>query len=82
MKMHVDMEKNNNFILGKKRLSDDKYYEETNEEFNIFDLIIVEFKKDKNNDKKIQALLDKDRIIIIKNIMGKCIYILYLKYYN
>ena len=58
-----DMGKNNNFILGKKRLSDDKAYEETNEEFKNFDLIIDEFKKDKNNDKKIWSLLDEDRRI-------------------
>ena len=58
-----DLGKNNNFILGKKRLNDDKNYEETNEEFKNFDLIIDEFKKDKNNDKKIWSLLDEDRRI-------------------
>jgi hypothetical protein len=58
-----DLGKNNNFILGKKRLNDDKNYEETNEEFKNFDLIIEEFKKDKNNDKKIWSLLDEDRRI-------------------
>ena len=58
-----DMGKSNNFILGKKRLNEDKAYEETNEEFKNFDLIIDEFKKDKNNDKKIWELLDEDRRI-------------------
>ena len=58
-----DLGKNNNFILGKKRLNDNKNYEETNEEFKNFDLIIEEFKKDKNNDKKIWSLLDEDRRI-------------------
>ena len=58
-----DLGKNNNFILGKKRLNDDKNYEETNEDFKNFDLIIEEFKKDKNNDKKIWSLLDEDRRI-------------------
>ena len=58
-----DMGKSNNFILGKKRMNEDKAYEETNEEFKNFDLIIDEFKKDKNNDKKIWELLDEDRRI-------------------
>ena len=58
-----DLGKNNNFILGKKRLNDDNNYEETNEEFKNFDLILDEFKKDKNNDKKIWSLLDEDRRI-------------------
>ena len=58
-----DMGKSNNFILGKKRMNEEKAYEETNEEFKNFDLIIDEFKKDKNNDKKIWELLDEDRRI-------------------
>ena len=58
-----DLDKKNNFILGKKRLNEDKNYEETNEEFKNFDLLLDEFKKDKNNDKKIWSLLDEDRRI-------------------
>ena len=58
-----DMGKSNNFILGKKRMNEDKAYEETNEEFKNFDLIIDEYKKDRNNDKKIWELLDEDRRI-------------------
>jgi len=54
--------KENNFILGKKRMKEEKEYEETNEEFKNFDLIIEEYKKDKNNE-KIWNLLDEDRRI-------------------
>ena len=54
--------KENNFILGKKRMKEEKDYEETNEEFKNFDLIIEEYKKDKNNE-KIWNLLDEDRRI-------------------
>ena len=58
-----DLGKTNNFILGKKRLNEDKNYEETNEELKNFDLILTEFKKDKNDEKKIWSLLDEDRRI-------------------
>ena len=57
-----DLGKNNDFILGKKRLNEDKNYEETNEEFKNFDLILEEYKKDKNSE-KIWNLLDEDRRI-------------------
>ena len=54
--------KANNFILGKKRLNEEKNYEETNEEFKNFDLILEEYNKDKNGE-KIWNLLDEDRRI-------------------
>ena len=54
--------KENNFILGKKRMKEKKDYEETNEEFKNFDLILEEYKKDKNSE-KIWNLLDEDRRI-------------------
>ena len=57
---------NNNFILGKKRMHEEKNYEETNEEFNNFELILEEYNKDKDKDKsseKIWNLLDEDRKI-------------------
>ena len=57
-----DLGKNNDFILGKKRLNEDKNYEETNEEFKNFNLILEEYKKDKNSE-KIWNLLDEDRRI-------------------
>ena len=58
----IDMGKANNFILGKKRLNEEKNYEETNEEFKNFDLILEEYNKDKNGE-KIWNLLDEDRRI-------------------
>ena len=58
-----DLGKTNNFILGKKRLNENKNYEETNEELKNFELILTEFKKDKNDEKKIWSLLDEDRRI-------------------
>ena len=57
-----DMGKDNNFILGKKRMNEEKAYEETNEEFKNFDLILEEYTKDKNSE-KIWNLLDEDRRI-------------------
>jgi hypothetical protein len=53
---------NNNFILGKKRMQEEKDYEETNEEFNNFNLILELYNKDKNSE-KIWNLLDEDRRI-------------------
>ena len=58
----LDMGKDNNFLLGKKRMKEEKTYEETNEEFKNFDLILEEYKKDKNSE-KIWNLLDEDRRI-------------------
>ena len=58
----IDIGKTNNFILGKKRMNEEKMYEETNEEFKNFDLILEEFNKDKNSE-KIWNLLDEDRRI-------------------
>ena len=58
----IDMGKSNNFILGKKRMNEEKNYEETNEEFKNFDLILEEYNKDKNGE-KIWNLLDEDRRI-------------------
>jgi len=58
----IDMGKSNNFVLGKKRINEEKNYEETNEEFKNFDLILEEYNKDKNGE-KIWNLLDEDRRI-------------------
>ena len=58
----IDIGKSNNFILGKKRINEEKSYEETNEEFKNFDLILEEYNKDKNSE-KIWNLLDEDRRI-------------------
>ena len=57
-----DIGKDNNFILGKKRKSEEYNYEETNEEFKNFDLLLEEYNKEKNSE-KIWNLLDEDRKI-------------------
>ena len=57
-----DLGKDNNYLIGKKRMKENKAYEETNEEFKNFDLILEEYNKDKNS-QKIWNLLDEDRRI-------------------
>ena len=57
-----DIGKDNNFILGKKRKIEENNYEETNEEFKNFDLLLEEYNKKKNNE-KVWKLLDEDRKI-------------------
>jgi len=54
--------KDNHFLLGKKRKSEENNYEETNEEFKNFDLLLEEYNKGKNSE-KIWNLLDEDRRI-------------------
>ena len=70
---------NNNFILGKKRMQEEKDYEETNEEFNNFNLILELYNKDKNSE-KIWNLLDEDRRIKKKYNNKNGRYFGFLKY--
>ena len=62
-----DIGKDNNFILGKKRKIEENNYEETNEEFKNFDLLLEEYNKEKNNE-KVWKLLDEDRKIKKKKL--------------
>ena len=58
-----DIGKDNNFLLGKKRKSEENNYEETNEEFKNFDLLLEEYNNKEKNNEKIWNLLDEDRKI-------------------
>ena len=65
-----DMGKENEFIVGKKRLKEEKEYEETNEEFKNFELLLSEYKNNPNDYDKIWSLLDEDKRIK-KRFYGK-----------